>query len=303
MIELVWLVPPDGMFEHDWIEYMFRDIPHTSYWNDQGETLYTCPVFIFNASVRYESYLNEFSEERIPFGVIHLSDETLGNTCKYLDSPMCSFAIRNYHHPVYSQHPKVITIGLGYKSGFVTLDAGASLNVRSQNPWFHWCFIGAVHHQERQDAIRAFLPWKPYLLKLSTSGFNSENLTIQEYKQTMILSKFALCPIGQGNIDTFRIYEAMEAGCIPVVISRTTEQPYQPSYWHALFMVPPSFEIPFIIGDTWDQCIESMEVLLQNPIKYYDLQQKMTQFWENSKTVWKNRIEQAVTGLKDACSP
>jgi hypothetical protein len=175
--------------------------------------------------------------------------------------------------------------------------------MRSQNPWFHWCFLGAVHHKARQDAIKTFLSSKPYLLKVSSGGFNSDNLSIEEYKQTMVLSKFAICPIGQGNLDTFRFYEAMEAGCVPIVLNRTAEQPYRPSYWHAVFMLPPEYDIPIVMDDTWEECLQSMESLMQNPVKYYDLHTKMTQFWENQKGLWKQRIGEAVNVLKSVCSP
>jgi hypothetical protein len=302
MIELVWLLDPNGMFEKDWIEYLFKDIPHSQYTDDHEDVRYRCPVFILNASMPYESYLLEYAEERTPFGVIHLSDETLVDTCNYLDLDMCVFAIRNYHHPLHSQHSKMITVGLGYKTGFHDPTNPQSLSVRSRDPWFHWCFIGAVHHQARHDAITTFLPIKPYILSVHTAGFNAHHLTIQQYKNTMLLSKFALCPIGQGNLDTFRVYEALEAGCVPVVLSKTIEQPYSPSYWHALFMLPSSSDIPFVMGNTWTECYQMMETLLQDPVKYYDLQAKMTQFWDSHKESWKQSIQAAVTQLKNACS-
>ena len=306
MLELVWLVDREAMFEKDWIAYLFQDIPHKHHLHDEEENRYSCPVFVFNASISYESFLAEFQEERVPYGVIHLSDETLGNTCHYLEDSNCIFAIRNYHHPIYSKHPKVITVGLGYKSGFVppssTPPPSTPVPVRSQNPWFHWCFVGAVHHQARQEAIRSFLSCKPYLLQLSNGGFNSTTLSLEEYKQTMVLSKFAICPIGQGNMDTFRLYEAMEAGCVPVVLSRTAEQPYHPSYWHAVFMLPSDYDIPFVLCDTWQECLQRMEGLMQNPATYYDLQTKMTEFWDHQKVRWKQRIGEATKALMSACS-
>lgn len=305
VIELVWLVNRDGMFEKDWMDYLFQDLSHIHITEIHDDLEYKFPIFIFNASFAYEEYLTEFNEERIPFGVIHLSDETLGNTCNYLDLDSCMFAIRNYHHPIHSTHAKVTTIGLGYKHGFHNPTHDAPPALRSPNPWFHWCFIGAVHHQARHDAVSTFLQVKPYLLKVSNGGFNSASLSIAEYKNTMVLSKFALCPIGQGNLDTFRIYEAMEAGCIPVVLTRTKEQPYYPSYWHALFSITSgdseiSSPIPLVMADTWGECLRAMESLLQNPIMYYDLQQKMTIFWEKQKQKWRLQIADKVKLLVTA---
>jgi hypothetical protein len=302
MIQLIWFVDPAGMFETDWLNDMFADIQHehiiAADIDDIQENL-TAPIFIFNASIPYEKFLCEFDEERVPFGVIHLSDETLGNTCDYLELSSCVFAIRNYHHPLYSLHPKVLTIGLGYKSGYKSITP----QKRSKDPWFHWCFVGAVHHVSRRESILAFQNVKPGFISLSSGGFNSKNLTLEQYKNVMVISKFALCPLGQGNLDTFRLYEAMEAGCVPIVLASTSQQPYVPSYWHFLFGLPASFEIPFIIGTDWNECVQKVETLLQNPYMYYELQTKMIRFWEGIKTHWRNRINNLVSSKLISCSP
>lgn len=44
-----------------------------------------------------------------------------------------------------------------------------------------------------------------------------------------------LCPVGHYNLDTFRVYEALEAGAVPVVLSTSQDQDY--GYFEGLFGV------------------------------------------------------------------
>jgi len=51
-----------------------------------------------------------------------------------------------------------------------------------------------------------------------TKGWNSSNnLSISKYAECLNDTVFALCPRGFFSVDTFRCYEVLEAGAIPVV--------------------------------------------------------------------------------------
>ena len=54
-----------------------------------------------------------------------------------------------------------------------------------------------------------------------TEGFNSADaLPIGAYRALLDDSVLVPCPGGWSNLDTFRVYEALEAGCIPIVEKR-----------------------------------------------------------------------------------
>jgi hypothetical protein len=54
-----------------------------------------------------------------------------------------------------------------------------------------------------------------------TSGFHAaDNLPVERYRQIMDDSIFVPCPAGNAVVESFRVWEALEAGCIPIVERR-----------------------------------------------------------------------------------
>lgn len=292
-MKLVWLIDPAGIFENEWLEYLFQDVTHITHTDLDHDCIHEDAVFVFNHTFPYEEYFTNYAEERVSYGVVHLSDETLGDTCDYLKHKECVFAFRNYYHPIFSQNPKVVTFGLGYKCGFMSIPRESHVW-----PWYHWCFAGAIYHEQRRNALTAFQYVKPYFLFVG-EGFNRTSLSIDQYRRMMEISKFALCPIGQGNLDTFRLYEAMEAGCIPVTLSHTELQHFSPSYWHIMFRRE---EVPFVMGASWEECMTKVENLLKDPNDYRALQTKMIEFWEGLKHEWRAQVIQNVEKLLSSSS-
>ena len=109
-----------------------------------------------------------------------------------------------------------------------------------------------------------------------TTGLN----TIQ-YQDLLSNSIFALCPPGNVHLDSFRIYEALEAGAIPIALGRTAQQPERPSYWVYVFNSPEG--VPFIVEDTWEACLDRVRSLLSNPIALEKMQNDCKTFWQKCK--------------------
>jgi hypothetical protein len=107
---------------------------------------------------------------------------------------------------------------------------------------------------------------------------------------------FALCPPGQDSMDSFRVYEALEAGCIPVVLARTARMPIYPSYWHAITQSAGVNEIPFIVADKWEECANIIDKMLLNK-NSVQIQRECQQFWAAIKKEWKKLISVKVNDL------
>jgi hypothetical protein len=288
-MQLVWLVPSKQLFEVDWI----LDLLHgCNYAEVQSSTedveIYRTPLFVFNHSINYENFFKKYHELGIPFAAIHLSDETLGDTIAFYDSPYCRFVVRTYYHPIASMHPKVITIGLGYRQGYVEQVNQYKDGCR----YFHWNFAGNIHDQHRALAVELFKNIIPYQLHCTKEGFNSKNnLPLSEYAKWMCDAKFALCPTGQGNIDSFRTYEACEATCIPIVIGNTMVQNCMPkTYWHTIFPMWRE-ELPFVIGNSMQECAQKVIHLLMHPCELEEKQRNLKRFWVYVKQYWRNAIQ------------
>jgi hypothetical protein len=283
-MKLVWLVPGKQLFEYDWIHELFpsnlEDVQSSP--SDPNAYSYEDPIYVFNHSIDYETF---FASCDTPYAAVHLSDETLGDTAEFYKSPLCRFIVRTYIHPLHSNNPKVVTIGLGYRSRFTEY-------IKDKSRYYHWNFAGNIHDQHRNKAVQMFTSLIPYQLHTTQEGFNSSsNLPLSTYVEWMCSSKFTLCPVGQGNLDSFRVYEACEAGSIPIVLGNTAAQNYHPhSYWK--YMFPIWFgEIPFVIGNTMEECLKKVQHILQDPSILEQYQQKLGLFWKNAKTHWKQTIK------------
>lgn len=77
-------------------------------------------------------------------------------------------------------------------------------------------------------------------------GF-TQGLSKEDYAQGMVMARTAPCPSGPESPDSFRVYEALEAGAIPIVDTITPKHTH-PGYWTYLWGQPP----PFPEVNDWD---------------------------------------------------
>lgn len=123
---------------------------------------------------------------------------------------------------------------------------------------------------------------------------------IHQYRAILEHSKFAVCPIGQCNLDTFRFYEALESGTVPVVIGNTPEQRLdemgKSSYWHAMFP-GESDAFPWVQGDTWDECADIVKNVLNDPQRFLEMRKRCRNFWNRWKKKWSRQMCQSFLSL------
>lgn len=308
-------------YTDDW----YREIVNTEYFNIVGDfssceekevPFPTGPcVIISNCHTTYTPFLEKLKDKNINYGVIQQSDETLADQFYFLEHKNCKFVARGYIHPHTSYFTKLFHLGLGYGSGYTEIKNNQNYNERE----LMWGFAGAVRgpaagttnfRTDRESAIEIFKYIEPNNVLSVGCGFTSSTrLLPTDYRSFMNNCKFALCPYGHTNNDTHRLYEALEAGCIPVVLKNSphTAQ-YAPSYWHAVFRLQqednvlpfcsPSDtvyngvdvqgtieEIPFIIGDTWEDCLSQVQNILKND-KGEEVQLQCKNFWNKWKAYW-----------------
>lgn len=135
-------------------------------------------------------------------------------------------------------------IGEGYREDTPTLLA-ASAAEAAERP-LDWFFAGQVTHQRRQDLVAALRAlegrYKGDLVE--TPGF-LQGLPREEYLRRIASAKVVPCPAGPGTPDSFRLYEALEAGCLPLADAVTPEG--WPGYW--LFVYGDN--LPFPVVEDW----------------------------------------------------
>ena len=103
---------------------------------------------------------------------------------------------------------------------------------------YKWAFIGTPHKSSRHDILFQFSSIKPSFCH-KTNKFNEKIIDTNQMSEILSSTDFIPCPNGFFHPETYRLYEALECECIPIV-----ENAFR--YYDRLF--PNN---PFIKVDKW----------------------------------------------------
>jgi hypothetical protein len=146
--------------------------------------------------------------------LFHLGDEWYRDDCAAYG--WCNLVIRNYWGPGYDGFKDIAIVPVGYRAGFARPQPPPAVEHRPHL----WCFAGDPYKTTRADMLenmRKVGPGREHL----TRGFNcAHKLGVGDYRALMESSIFVPAPCGNENIESFRVWEALEAGCIPIVERR-----------------------------------------------------------------------------------
>ena len=162
--------------------------------------------------------------------LIHLGDES-GVYDSSLIYNKCNYIWRTFCSNKYFNNKKVSCLPIGYKSG--TLFKKEIVDRK-----YKWAFIGTPHKSSRHDLLFQLSGIKPSFSH-KTKKFNEQIIDVNEMSEILTSTQFIPCPNGFVHPETYRLYEALECGCIPIV-----ENAYK--YYDRLFS-----NNPFIKIDRW----------------------------------------------------
>lgn len=115
---------------------------------------------------------------------------------------------------------------------------------------YEWSFAGQVneYNPRRKEAIGLYRD-KPNGFLLETEAFG-QGLPPKEYYELISKSKTVLCPSGPEVPESFRMYEALELGRIPLIDDKTKHGNYLRYINHILHFELPHLEYPGSLEDT-----------------------------------------------------
>ena len=126
----------------------------------------------------------------------------------------------------------------------------------------------------------------------TASGF----ISTEQYKQVLESSAFTLCPAGH-NPEAFRIFEACEAGSIPVI---ALDNQYSSHSCEDAFRPFIETNAPFVVLKDWADLPQTLAKLTQSPGKLDALQLRMLewreQFWQNVTQRFECTVLQRASG-------
>lgn len=233
-MNVVWLslnpeLKPRGMWDQTLLEFIFKDWNH---WEDKIPHALDEAVVVIPGA--YQQHLvKEINEElsKLPkCRVIITSDEEN------------LFPIDELSHPnitVYATYPND-----KYISDIHWLPIGPARLNENKVPTkeLNWFYSGQVNHESRRKLVEHLRKFADGKL-IETGGF-SQGLPREEYYSEMAKAELAPAPRGVVSTDSFRLYEAMEVGAIPI----TEDKPF----WDKLFG-----NYPFLVVEKWDHIFGS----------------------------------------------
>ena len=158
--------------------------------------------------------------------LFHLGDESglydVSNIYKN-----CDYIWRTFCSSKYFSNKKVKCIPVGYKSGVS--------KTRTNNRKYKWAFVGTPHKSSRHDLLFQFSDIEPSFCH-KTQKFDEKIISVDKMTEVLSSTEFLPCPNGFFHPETYRLYEALECGCIPIV-----ENAYK--YYDRLFPNNPFLKI------------------------------------------------------------
>lgn len=132
-----------------------------------------------------------------------------------------------------------------------------------------WSFVGQVQAQ-RVETFKEFEKIKNGKLVKTTDfgGTKEDGLPYEDYLQIFCNSKIVLCPMGNNCADSFRLYEALEAGALPIVEDA--------KYWE-------EFKIPFPCVEHWAAAKWIIHDYELHPEKLASDTEKAVMWWREYK--------------------
>lgn len=186
--------------------------------------------------------------------------------------------VLRWHWSSLFNDPSILVIPLGYREAPPSLElrlAGARRYV--------WSFSGEVNKSSRPDMLAALARLQPSFLVRSDKHADGTPidriLGREEYYDVLCNSTFAPCPMGNVNIESFRLYESLECGAIPLVEKR----PFL-DYYRGLFGEHP---IPTV--RRWSEAACFIERAIREPSRLEALQRECLDWWRTFKTDLRRR--------------
>lgn len=131
-------------------------------------------------------------------------------------------------NPQMGRHDNYGKLGTGYTPGIKEFKNKMGCPVKHLDS----AFLGQITHARREQMADHFieLPNSHYL---PTEGF-TKGIDQQEYYEVMATAISVPCPSGPETVDSFRLFEALELGCVPIADSKTPKEDMK-GFWHWLF--------------------------------------------------------------------
>jgi hypothetical protein len=260
-MKLVWHAT--HLLEADWIRDLLGDLVEEEITDLDLRCFDDDTIHVVSGNwsplLTYEGYFSECRSRCRHIVLFHISDEWLSggyHVYKYFDA-----VIRTYRTYL-ADCPGILTVPLGYPNRTRTGVAVRPANARQ----YAWSFAGEVK-ASRSSMISALEGLQPAFLR--DSRVSGGKFSKAEFDDLLHDTVFSPCPMGNVVMETWRLYESLELGCIPLI-----ERRYVIDYFEGLFGPNP---IPSF--RSWRQARSYAETAYGDKVRLQTVQAEINAWW------------------------
>ena len=227
---------------------------------DENESL----IIVDHMISTKESFYFDLSNKVKKIFLIHLGDEG-GAEKKDLVYSLCEHIWRTFSLPMFKNFKNVTSIPIGYKCDPIK----DNINILKRN--YKWSFLGTTHGSSRYDLLDKHKNIIPNFINLTEDFSGKRSMDTNDYYKILNNSIFAPIPHGYFHPETYRLYEALEAGCIPII-----ENPFQ-------FFDNFLPNNPLLSVNSWEDSSTIIKKYLENKKDIEILRNKINDWWTQHK--------------------
>jgi hypothetical protein len=287
-ITLIWQFDPEnsGTWEGDWIREVLSNVSYTEIVDGKFEVILDNSIIVAVGNDKnIPDYFDKLQKKGYHFGAFFLSDEVYSHPTDCYQYPQLVF--RNYWHKKFADQKHVRFFPLGYKNKFWRDCPNKEIKDCAHRKYV-WSFAGQIEKTTRVSMITNMRKIENSFVHEIHSWNAANSLSVQEYRNVLLDSVFVPCPRGYWNLDSFRVYEALECGCIPIV----EKQPLD--YFGKLFG-----KYPFLAVNSWDEAPALMQNLQKDPVRLEAYRKECYEWWlqykKDLKAMVANTIEESLS--------
>ena len=306
-VNVIWQSIPEVYWELDWIREVLEKLDVNEIIDRKYEVCRDNSIIVSSGGEEFDNYCARLKNRGYNFGVILLSDELYATSKGFYS--YCSFVLRNYWDKKFDEqknyessfliHNKkgffknhrreklfpsipVKSFPLGYKRGFWKGSFSREIK-KASDRLYNWSFAGQITKSTRLAMISNMKKIPHYFIHETFSFGGQDSLEVRDYRNLLLETLFVPCPRGWWNLDSFRICEALECGCIPIV----EKTPF--NYFEKLLG-----KYPFLAVNSWEEAPDLIQKLLEDPARLEALRSECYEWWLKYKETMKEEVADLV---------
>jgi GR25 family glycosyltransferase involved in LPS biosynthesis len=280
------------LYESKWLQDLFQTVTFNVELVSETDTFNTGDdLNVLIIKTKWQEQLRWLERLRCvhSFKLIHLSDEYGNDPIHMYSWPEVTGVLRFYCRSDLPNDPKILVVPLGYHWQYkgnrdVPHLSTPNLPFRENT----WSFAGTdwLNRSNDLEVLRAI---QPHYLKYFADWKDPNQLKEEEYISLLLNTKFIPCPRGQ-NVETYRFYEALDCGCIPLFIDSP-----EINEWLQVF----NNEIPFLKLPSWEYTVGLLHHFQENVEQMEKYRTNILIAWAKYKIGLKERVRKWLSNGKN----